>query len=157
MSIYDLTSSRTPMSYTNNDLIIDVPAKFVSDKDKYNNRHIEVPLDNNLMGTLTIPSKDIFRDETPMSHKDYMAGVKPKLDYEVYLEKDKEYSVFQHDTYYRDLENSFESITMSGADIAAAFDKQKQTEQNKRRLKDLDARFGDIIDTSDLDKETQFD
>ena len=46
---------------------------------------------------------------------------------------------------------------MSGADIAAAFDKQKQTEQNKRRLKDLDARFGDIIDTSDLDNETQFD
>lgn len=56
-----------------------------------------------------------------------------------------------------DLENSFESIKMSGADISAAFDKQKQTEQNKRRLKDLDARFGDIINNSDLNNETQFD
>ena len=145
------------MSDTKNDLIIDVPAKFVSNETKYHNRHIEVPLDNNLMGTLTLPSKDVFRDETPMSHKDYMAGVKPKLDYEVHLEKDKVYDIFQHDKNYMDLENSFESVKMSGADIAAAFDKQKQTEQNKRRLKDLDARFGDIINTSDLNNETQFD
>jgi hypothetical protein len=155
MSIYDLTSSRIPMSDTKNDLVINVPAKFVSDKDKYNNRHIEIPLNNNLMGTLTLPSKDVFRDETPMSHEDYMAGVKPKLDYEVYLKKDKEYSVFQHDTYYRDLENSFESIKMSGADINAAFDKHKAN--NKRRLNDLESKFGDIINNSNLDKETQFD
>lgn len=145
------------MSDTKNDLLIDVPAKFVSNETKYHNRHIEVPLDNNLMGTLTIPSKNVFRDETPMSHKDDMAGVKSKLDYEVYLEKDKVYDVFQHDKNYMDLENSFESVKMSGADIAAAFDKQTQTEQNKRRLKDLDARFGDIINTSDLNNETQFD
>ena len=143
------------MSDTKNDLVIDVPAKFVSNEDEYHNRHIEIPLNNNLMGTLTLPSKDVFRDETPMSHEDYMAGVKPKLDYEVYLKKDKEYSVFQHDTYYRDLENSFESIKMSGADIKTAFDKHKAN--NKKRLNDLDAKFGDILNKSDLDKETQFD
>lgn len=54
-----------------------------------------------------------------------------------------------------DLENSFESMKMSGADIAAAFDKQKAN--NQRRLGELDAKFGDIINKSDLDKETQFD
>lgn len=155
MSIYDLMSSRRPVSYTNNDLIIDVPAKFVSNETKYHNRHIEIPLDNNLMGTLTLPSKDVFRDETPMSHEDYMVGLKPKLDYEVYLEKDKVYDVFQHDKNYMDLENSFESIKMSGADIAAAFDKHKAN--NKRRLNELDSKFGDIINKSDLDKEMQFD
>ena len=143
------------MSDTKNDLIIDVPAKFVSNESKYHNRHIEVPLDNNLMGTLTIPSKDVFRDETPMRHEDYMAGVKPKLDYEVYLEKDKGYDVFKHDKNYMDLENSFESIKMNGADIKTAFDKHKAN--NKRRLNDLDAKFGDILNNSNLDKETQFD
>lgn len=143
------------MSDTKNDLLIDVPAKFVSNETKYHNRHIEVPLDNNLMGTLTLPSKDVFRDETPMSHKDDMAGVKSKLDYEVYLEKDKVYDVFQHDKNYRDLENSFESIKMSGADIKTAFDKHKAN--TKRRLNDLDAKFGDIINKSDLDKDAQFD
>jgi hypothetical protein len=143
------------MSDTKNDLIIDVPAKFVSNEDKYYNRHIEIPLNNNFMGTLTLPSKDVFRDEKPMRHEDYMAGVKPKLDYEVYLEKDKVYDIFQHDKNYMDLENSFESIKMSGADIAAAFDKQKA--DNQRRLGELDAKFGDIINKLDLDKETQFD
>ena len=44
---------------------------------------------------------------------------------------------------------------MSGADIAAAFDKYKVN--NKKRLNDLDAKFGDILNKSDLDKETQFD
>ena len=73
----------------------------------------------------------------------------------MYLEKDKVYDVFQHDKNYMDLENSFGSIKMSGADIAAAFDKHKAN--NKRRLNDLDAKFGDIINKSDLDKETQFD
>lgn len=73
----------------------------------------------------------------------------------MYLKKDKEYSVFQHDTYYRDLENIFESIKMSGADIKTAFDKHKAN--NKRRLNDLDAKFGDILNKSDLDNETQFD
>ena len=48
-----------------------------------------------------------------MSHKDYISGVKPKLDYEVYLGKDKVYDIFQHDKNYRDLENSFESIRRS--------------------------------------------
>lgn len=48
-----------------------------------------------------------------------------------------------------------ESIKMSGADIAAAFDKYKFN--NKKRLNDLDAKFGDILNKSDLDKETQFD
>jgi hypothetical protein len=143
------------MSDTKNNLVIDVPAKFVSNESKYHNRHIEIPLDNNLMGTLTIPSKDVFRDETPMSHKDYMAGVKPKLDYEVYLDKDKEYSVFQHDKNYMDLENSFESIKMSGVDIAAAFDKHKAN--NKKRLNELDSKFGDMLNKSDLNNETQFD
>ena len=143
------------MRDTKNDLVIDVPAKFVSNEDEYHNRHIEIPLNNNLMGTLTLPSKDVFRDETPMSHKDYMAGAKPKLDYEVHLDKDKEYSVFQHDKNYMDLENSFESIKMSGADINAAFDKHKAN--NKRRLNDLETKFGDIINNSNLDKETQFD
>lgn len=143
------------MSNTKDNIIIDVPAKFVSNEDKYHKRHIEVPLNNNLMGTLTIPAKDLFRDETPISHKDYMAGVKPKLDYEVHLEKDKVYDIFKHDKNYMDLENSFESIKMSGADIAAAFDNQKVN--NQRRLGELDAKFGDIINKSDLDKETQFD
>lgn len=143
------------MSYIKTGLMIDVPAKFVSNEDEYHNRHIEIPLDNNLMGTLTIPSKNVFRDETPICHEDYMAGVKPKLDYEVHLDKDKEYSVFQHDKNYMDLENSFESIKMSGADINAAFDKHKAN--NKRRLNDLESKFGDIINNSNLDKETQFD
>lgn len=143
------------MSDTKDNIIIDVPAKFVSNEDKYHNRHIEVPLNNNLMGTLTIPAKDVFRDETSISYKDYMAGVKPKLDYELYLEKDKVYDIFKHDKNYMDLENSFESMKMSGADIAAAFDNQKVN--NQRRLGELDAKFGDIINKSDLDKETQFD
>lgn len=44
---------------------------------------------------------------------------------------------------------------MSAADIAAAFDKHKAN--NKRRLNELDSKFGDIINKSDLDNETQFD
>lgn len=54
-----------------------------------------------------------------------------------------------------DLENSFESIKMSGVDIAAAFDKHKVN--NKRRLNELDSKFGDMINKSDLDKDAQFD
>lgn len=103
----------------------------------------------------TANDSSVFRDETPMRHEDYMAGVKPKLDYEVYLEKDKVYDVFKHDKNYMDLENSFESIKMNGADIKTAFDKHKVN--NKRRLNDLDAKFGDIINNSDLNNETQFD
>lgn len=44
---------------------------------------------------------------------------------------------------------------MSGADINAAFDKHKAN--NKRRLNDLETKFGDIINNSNLDNETQFD
>lgn len=145
---------------------IDVPADFVSKEKRYDGqpyRTIEIPLDqdHHLMAALNVDGSSVKRDETPLSYADELAGKKPKLDYEVTLEKNKNYQVFQHDKYYMDLEGSCETITMNTNQIVDAFAKEKERQAAKEkekgdwRIRAAESRFGDLMASSDTDR--QFD
>ena len=150
----------------NNTITIDVPEDFVSKEKRYEDqpyRTIEIPLDqdHHLMAALNVDGSSVKRDETPLSYADELAGKKPKLDYEVTLEKNKNYQVFQHDKNYMDFEGSCETITMNTNQIVDAFAKEKERQAAKEKEKGdwqimaAESRFGDLMTSSDTDR--QFD
>lgn len=150
----------------NNTITIDVPADFVSKEKRYEDqpyRTIEIPLDqdHHLMAALNVDGALVKRDETPMTYADELAGKKPKLDYEVTLEKNKNYQVFQHDKNYMDFEGSCETITMNTDQIVDAFagEKERQAAKEKEKgdwqIRAAESRFGDLMTSSDTDR--QFD